>query len=148
MLMLALLRLVFDVALATSTSGLLYYGLSTAHLLLLGAADTHTSFHIDPAAAITYAFAVGAYNAGLRLAVWLFFSPRLFQDAGLLCDLLDALREVWGDAHMDTWKGLTRCASSVSEGSGSVLDVRRASVLAVLRRKGELTTQQIDALVK
>ncbi|KAF6263214.1 hypothetical protein COO60DRAFT_1491135 [Scenedesmus sp. NREL 46B-D3] len=81
---------------------MLTYQLTTQVLFLMGAAGSLTGGHVDPVAAMTFAWLLQIENipenqlAQLQLqpvATWLFISPAVFNDPGLLDKLLDALLE-------------------------------------------------------
>ncbi|KAF6234876.1 hypothetical protein COO60DRAFT_1618798, partial [Scenedesmus sp. NREL 46B-D3] len=81
---------------------MLTYQLTTQVLFLMGAAGSLTGGHVDPAAAMTFAWLLQTENipenklAQLQLqpvATWLFITPAVFNNTGLLDKLLDALLE-------------------------------------------------------
>jgi hypothetical protein len=75
-------------------------------LLLCGIGATFTNFHMDPAGAVTWAFALGdAVERGTLLAVWLFLHPRVLTEKALLLQLLKALKSVF-----DAWAMTPRAA--------------------------------------
>ncbi|KAF6257224.1 hypothetical protein COO60DRAFT_31227 [Scenedesmus sp. NREL 46B-D3] len=81
---------------------MLTYMITRQVVFLVGAADSWTAGHVDPAAAIAFAWVLQTSDmtAAEReqrlnkpLAAWLFISPSVFQDTSMLNKLLDALRQ-------------------------------------------------------
>jgi hypothetical protein len=90
---------VLKIRTSASSGDVAVHDILTQVLLLLGAEGTGTRGHLDPAAALTYAFGLTkpggqGFNASTPLATWFFVSPEVFTSLPLLRQLLWVLQHL------------------------------------------------------